>query len=93
MFTAFLAQWTGRHEWHTGVAEAAGRPRHGTLSRPAQRCSAALDDTTTAFIVYAHAVKTSRAARGGAAQRSSLPLEATARFLEAPKLERFVAPR
>ena len=52
----------------------------------------ALDDTTTAFIVHAHAVKTSRAASEEAARSGSLrPLEATARFIEAPKLERFVA--
>ena len=52
----------------------------------------ALDDTTTAFIVHAHAVKTSRAASEEAARSGSLrPLEAAARFLEAPKLERFVA--
>ena len=52
----------------------------------------ALDDTTTAFIVHAHAVKTSRAATEEAVRPgSSRPLEATARFMEAPKLERFVA--
>ena len=52
----------------------------------------ALDDTTTAFIVHAHAVKTSRAATEEALRSGSArPLEATARFLGAPKLERFVA--
>jgi hypothetical protein len=49
-------------------------------------------DGTTAFIVHAHAVKTSRAASLEALRSgSSLPLDATARFLAAPKLERFVA--
>lgn len=49
-------------------------------------------DGTTAFIVHAHAVKTSRAAALEAARSgSSLPLDAAARFLAAPKLERFVA--
>ena len=49
-------------------------------------------DGTTAFIVHAHAVKTSRAAAIEAERSgSTLPLDAAARFLAAPKLERFVA--
>ena len=49
-------------------------------------------DGTTAFIVHAHAVKTSVAATAEAVRSgSSTPLDATARFLAAPKLERFVA--
>jgi len=94
IFTAFLAQWTGRHEWHTTVGE-----RHevvplasdlATYGNELQRQS--LLDGTTAFIVHAHAVKMSRAASLEALRSgSSLPLDATARFIEAPKLERFVA--
>ncbi len=93
-FTAFLAQWTGRHEWHTRVGE-----RHAveplaadlvTYGNELQRQS--LLDGTTAFIVHAHAVKMSRAASLEALHSgSSLALDATARFIEAPKLERFVA--
>ena len=113
LFTAFLAQWTGRHEWHTEVAPAL-EPEDGQLLaacaelRPAAAVGAALStpvdaaacelqqaallDRTTAFIVHAHAVKTSRAAADEArASGSSLPLAATARFMAAPKLERFVA--
>jgi len=42
--------------------------------------------------VHAHAVKTSRAASIEATRTgSALPLNAAARFLAAPKLERFVA--
>jgi nitrite reductase/ring-hydroxylating ferredoxin subunit len=53
---------------------------------------AALLDRTTATIVHAHAVKTSTAAAVEAARTgSTLPLAATARFLAAPRLERFVA--
>jgi hypothetical protein len=49
-------------------------------------------DGTSAFIVHAHAVKTSRAAAMEARRAgSSQPLDAAARFLAAPKLERFVA--
>ena len=49
-------------------------------------------DGTSAFIVHAHAVKTSRAAAIEARRAgSTLPLDAAARFLAAPKLERFVA--
>lgn len=94
LFTAFQASWTGRHEWHTRVG-----PRHEIEPRSAdlveygealQRDS--LLDGTTAFIVHAHAVKTSRAASLEAVTTgSSVPLDATARFLAAPKLERFVA--
>jgi nitrite reductase/ring-hydroxylating ferredoxin subunit len=94
MFTAFLAQWTGRHEWHTRVGErhevAPLGPTMETYAAELQRHS--LLDGTTAFIVHAHAVKTSRAAAVEARRSGSmLPLEATARFLAAPKLERFVA--
>ncbi|MET0911334.1 MAG: hypothetical protein ABWZ99_17855, partial [Ilumatobacteraceae bacterium] len=93
-FTAFLAQWTGRHEWHTGVGderevEPLGSDL-GTYGRELQRTS--LLDGTSAFIVHAHAVKTSRAASVEAVRMdSSRPLDATARFMAAPKLERFVA--
>ncbi|MGB0111593.1 MAG: Rieske 2Fe-2S domain-containing protein [Ilumatobacteraceae bacterium] len=94
LFTAFQAQWTGRHEWHSTVGEreevaplAADIAAYGD---ELQRQS--LLDGTTAFIVHAHAVKTSRAA-AIEAQRigSTQPLDAAARFLAAPKLERFVA--
>jgi len=94
LYTVFQASWTGRHEWHTRVG-----PRHEVepvsadlldYGESLQRDS--LMDGTTAFIVHAHAVKTSRAATQEAvATGSALPLDATARFLAAPKLERFVA--
>jgi nitrite reductase/ring-hydroxylating ferredoxin subunit len=94
MFTAFLAQWTGRHEWHTSVGERAEVEPISTDLRTyadeLQRQS--LLDGTSAFIVHAHAVKTSRAAAIEAQRAgSALPLDAAARFLAAPKLERFVA--
>jgi nitrite reductase/ring-hydroxylating ferredoxin subunit len=93
-FTAFLGQWTGRHEWHTRVGERVHvDPMSDDLTvygNELQRQS--LLDGTTAFIVHAHAVKTSRAASLEALRSgSSSPLDATARFLAAPKLERFVA--
>jgi nitrite reductase/ring-hydroxylating ferredoxin subunit len=94
LFTTFLAQWTGRHEWHTKVAE---RDEVEPLASTPEAYAAALQrqsllDGTTAFIVHAHAVKTSRAAAVEAARSgSTLPLDAAARFLAAPKLERFVA--
>ncbi len=94
LFTTFLAQWTGRHEWHTKVAERDEieplAPTVGAYGDALQRQS--LLDGTSAFIVHAHAVKTSRAAAVEAARSgSTLPLDAAARFLTAPKLERFVA--
>ena len=95
LFTAFLAQWTGRHEWHTVGRRT--RARSTPLAADLTAYGEALQrqsllDGTTAFIVHAHAVKTSRAA-ALEAQRlgSSQPLDAVARFLAAPKLERFVA--
>ncbi|WP_040491881.1 Rieske (2Fe-2S) protein [Ilumatobacter nonamiensis] len=93
-FSAFLGYWTGRHEWHTHVGD-----RHdvaplstdvGTYGDELQRQSQT--DGTTAFIVHAHAVKTSRAAALEARRRdTALPLDAVSLFLNAPKLERFVA--
>ncbi len=94
LYTAFLAQWTGRHEWHTRVGEEHDveplAPDLDAYGRELQRAS--LLDGTSAFIVHAHAVKTSRAASVEAARLDSVrPLDATARFMAAPKLERFVA--
>lgn len=53
---------------------------------------ASLSDMAGSFIVSAHLIKTVEAARREAAvTASSLPLAAAARFLSAPRLERFVA--
>ena len=94
MFTAFLAQWTGRHEWHTTVAERdRGRSFTGSVLEAGQALQReALLDNASAFIVYAHGIKTSRAASREAARSGSvLPLQAVARLLDSPRLERFVA--
>ena len=94
MFTAFLAQWTGRHEWHTRVAERDdGRSFAGTVAEAGESLQReALLDNASAFIVYAHGIKTSRAAASEALRsRSMLPLQAAARLLDSPRLERFVA--
>ncbi len=95
LWVTFLANWTGRHEWHTKVdAPAADFDFEATdlIAAGDDLQRRALLDGTSAFIVAAHAVKTSRAA----ARESRLlddprPLRATARFISAPKLERFVA--
>ena len=94
MFTAFLAQWTGRHEWHTHVAERdEGRSFAGSVVEAGDALQReALLDNASAFIVYAHGIKTSRAAAREAARTGSmLPLQAVARLLDSPRLERFVA--
>lgn len=61
---------------------------------------AALGDRAGSFIVVAHLIKTAEAAareateataRGVTGSEATLPLAATARFLAAPRLERFVA--
>ena len=94
MFTAFLAQWTGRHEWHTKIGERAdGRQFVGTIADAgvALQREALLDNAST-FIVYAHGIKTGRAAAREAARSGSMvPLQAVARLLDSPRLERFVA--
>lgn len=94
MFCALLALWTGRHEWHTTVhppAEPADLG-HDVIVAGAELQRRSLGDGTSAFIVHAHAVKTSRAAAIEAARTGSFePLHAVARFMESPRLERFVA--
>jgi nitrite reductase/ring-hydroxylating ferredoxin subunit len=94
MYTAFLAQWTGRHEWHTKVGERdEGRRFEGSVvdAGEALQREALLDNAST-FIVYAHGIKTSRAASLEAARSGSmLPLQAVARLIDSPRLERFVA--
>jgi hypothetical protein len=94
MFTAFLAQWTGRHEWHTKVAERQeGRTFSGSVEDAGEALQReALLDNASAFIVYAHGIKTSRAAAREAARTGAMaPLQAVARLLDSPRLERFVA--
>jgi hypothetical protein len=51
---------------------------------------AAAEDNSTASIMVAHAVKTTTAAIAESRQAGSAPLAAAARFLAAPKRERFV---
>jgi len=94
LWCVFLAHWTGRHEWHTTVGEPEpvdlGTTDVVAAGEALQR--RALDDTTTAFIVHAHAVKTSRAAAQEALRTGSpFPLQAVTRFVDGPKQERFVA--
>lgn len=94
MWTVFLANWTGRHEWHTEVARRAEiEPRSNDLAAyGASLQHDALLDGTGAFIVHAHAVKTSVAATAEAIRiGDAAPLDAVARFMAAPRLERFVA--
>ncbi len=94
LFTVFQALWTGRHEWHSQVG-----PRHhvdvgSTDPRTAGLAlqDEALSDRTSQFIVFAHAVKMSVAATEEATRSNSLlPLQAAARFMREPRLERFVA--
>ena len=94
LYTAFLAQWTGRHEWHTGVGDEArgraarARPRHAT-ARAAAHVAARRD-------LGLHRPRPRgqdeprRLGRGGA-DRFGAPARCHGRFMAAPKLERFVA--
>jgi nitrite reductase/ring-hydroxylating ferredoxin subunit len=91
-FTAFLASYAGRKgyvEIPTDSAEAQSPP---AVPEASDLCRAALEDRAGSFIVAAHLVKTSCAAvTEAAATDSFLPLAAAARFVEAPRRERFVA--
>ena len=99
LWCVFQAHWTGRHEWHTAIGEVDQMDLDVTGDEPNALLAAgealqrrALTDGTSAAIVHAHAVKTTVAATHEAvATASDLPLQAAARFLDAPKLERFVA--
>jgi nitrite reductase/ring-hydroxylating ferredoxin subunit len=94
LFSVFLAHWTGRHEWHTSIGPSAAVDLPTTDITTAGRAlqHEALGDRTSQFIVFAHAVKMSRAATEEAMLAGSLlPLQATARFMREPRLERFVA--
>ncbi len=94
LWTVFQAHWTGRHEWHSPIGvRAEVPPGPGELKAYGELLQrrSLLDETST-FIVHAHAVKTSVAATEEALRSGSpLPLDATARFLDAPRRERFVA--
>ena len=94
--TVFQAHWTGRHEWHAGVGEAEAVDTGADESRRARRrrgaAATGLLDDTSALIVHAHAVKTTTAATAEAVRAGNdAALQAATRFLDAPKLERFVA--
>jgi len=77
----------------SGAADGTSPAGGGRLQRQGEALQRrALDDGTAAAIVHAHAVKTTRAAAlESVTTGSDLPLRAAARFLDAPKLERFVA--
>lgn len=51
---------------------------------------AAAEDNSTASIMVAHSVKTTTAAIAGSRRAGRAPLAAAARFLAAPRRERFV---
>jgi nitrite reductase/ring-hydroxylating ferredoxin subunit len=94
LFTCFLAHYTGRHEWHTtvGADHVPERPSPDVRSYGEAAVRASMLDTSGAFIVQAHAIKTSRAALEESAHLGSLaPLDATWRFMHAPRQDRFVA--
>lgn len=94
LFCVFLAHWTGRHEWHAGVA---GRQvvdlGAGDLAAAGDALQReALGDGAGSFIVVAHHVKLARAAALEARRTGDpLVLEAAARFVRAPARDRFVA--
>lgn len=97
LFTAFLAHWSGRHEWHTSIgpeaADAAPTPSPTAIrEHGAALQRRALTDLGGSFIVVAHDVKTSRAAALEAERLGSMrPLHAAARFMDSPRMQRFVA--
>jgi nitrite reductase/ring-hydroxylating ferredoxin subunit len=94
LFTCFLAHYTGRHEWHTtvGADHVVERPSLDAHGYGEAAVRASMLDTSGAFIVQAHAIKTSRAAWEESSQVGSLtPLDAAWRFMHAPRQDRSVA--
>jgi nitrite reductase/ring-hydroxylating ferredoxin subunit len=94
LFTCFLAHYTGRHEWHTTVGSQhdVDRPSGQTNGYGEAAVRASMLDTSGAFIVQAHSIKTSRAAWEESSRLGSLaPLDAAWRFMHAPRQDRFVA--
>ena len=94
MFAAFLAFWTGRHEWHTKVSARSNITPYAndlyTYGVELQR--RALQDPASSLIVQMHVIKNSRAAAIESLRLgSAVPLQGAQRFMESPKLERFVA--
>lgn len=74
---------------HVGAVAAALAGEPSAVADELERMS--MEDTAGSFIVMAHLVKNSVAARAEAAATGSpLPLAATARFLASPRMERFV---
>ena len=95
LWCVFQANWTGRHEWHTGVGRRAEiEPRSDDLTTYGEALQReALLDGTTAFIVHAHAVKTSVAATAEAVPIGVRRCRSTRSPGSWPnrRLERFVA--
>ena len=94
LFACFLAHYTGRHEWHTAVGphHDVDRPSSEAASYGQAAVRASMLDTSGAFIVQAHAIKTSRAAWEESERIGSVaPLDAAWRFMHAPRQDRFVA--
>ena len=94
MFATFLAFWTGRHEWHTSVAPRAEVvPLANDLRTYGNQLQMmGLNDPAASFIVQAHVIKNTRAAAIESVRMgSNTPLLGAQRFMESPKLQRFVA--
>ena len=99
MFTGWLAWDTGRLERRHGVTtpeeeiDLVGRAASDDLFQVGEQISKnAMDDRGGSFIVVAHLVKTTQAALEEVEFTGSrLPLMAAARFVEAPRQERFIA--
>ncbi len=94
LFACFLAHYTGRHEWHTtvGPQHEVDRPSTETAGYGEAAVRASMLDASGAFIVQAHAIKTSRAAWEESVRIGSVvPLDAAWRFMHAPRQDRFVA--
>jgi nitrite reductase/ring-hydroxylating ferredoxin subunit len=93
LFAVWLSHWTGRHEWHTKIGERDTVQLDASIATASRVLThESLLDRSGSFIVTAHGVKTAVAAEREALRTGSpVVLEATARFLRTPKMERFVA--
>jgi nitrite reductase/ring-hydroxylating ferredoxin subunit len=93
LFTLWLAHWTGRHEWHTSIGDGEEVAIPASIEDAAKILKhESLLDHSGSFIVSVHGVKTAEAAfREAKRTGNNIALQAAARFLRAPKMERFVA--
>lgn len=96
LWAVALAHFTGRHEWHTVVAEPADVPQSAPDESVARQADAvirrAFDDQVGSDLMVMHAIKCAREASLASARLGSVrPIDAVHRFMNGPRRDRFLA--